>query len=101
MIAAYRALHAWPLESILAEYKRYAAEKVRALDEAFIRRFDSKAMRGVVDDAKALGREMEGVGVGLPTPPGSEKEGDYGCVGDGKEEMEGDRGEEGLWLNTC
>ena len=73
MVACYRKLHNWSTAAIITEYRRYAEEKFRPLDEAFISSFNAtvanQILRGA--DVKYFPLEVKPV---LPTPPPSEKE---------------------------
>ena len=85
MVACYRKLHGWSNAAIITEYRRYAEEKFRPLDEAFITSFNAIAALQLLNgiqvtyallevkspiDAK-VPLEVKPV---LPTPPPSEKE---------------------------
>lgn len=73
MVACYRKLHGWSNAAIITEYRRYAEEKFRPLDEAFICSFNapvaSQILKGV--NVRYFPLDVKPV---LPTPPPSEKE---------------------------
>ena len=80
MVACYRKLQGWTNAAIITEYRRYAEEKFRPLDEAFITSFNATAARQLLNGAqityaplevKVVPLEIKPV---LPTPPPSEKE---------------------------
>lgn len=52
VIACYRKIHSWTTGAILTEYRKYAGNKFRALDEKFIGAFDAMAMLDMVKAAK-------------------------------------------------
>lgn len=88
MVACYRKLQGWTNAAIITEYRRYAEEKFRPLDEAFITSFNAPAARQLLNgntqitytplevkspiDGK-VPLEVSSKPV-LPTPPPSEKE---------------------------
>lgn len=90
MVACYRKLQGWTNAAIITEYRRYAEEKFRPLDEAFITSFNATAAQQLLNgntqkityapldvkspiDAKVSHVEVSSKPV-LPTPPPSEKE---------------------------
>ncbi|MCJ1226708.1 hypothetical protein MMC12_003361 [Toensbergia leucococca] len=58
IVACYRKINEWPMDSIITEYRKYAGSKSRPFDEIFIRGFDEQAA-------------ITGI---LPTPPSSVKD---------------------------
>ena len=88
MVACYRKLQGWTNAAIITEYRRYAEEKFRPLDEAFITSFNATAAQQLLNgntqityaplevkspiDAKVS--HVEASKPVLPTPPPSEKE---------------------------
>ncbi len=81
MVACYRKLHGWTNAAITTEYRKFAEEKFRPLDEAFMRSFNtevaSQILSGVnvpyvpLSDEASSNKKSK-----LPTPPPSEKDTD-------------------------
>lgn len=92
MVACYRKLQGWTTAAIITEYRRYAEEKFRPLDEAFITSFNASAAQQLLNGNNQItyaplevespinakvASSMEvssSKPVTLPTPPPSEKE---------------------------
>ena len=85
MVACYRKLHGWSNAAIITEYRRYAEEKFRPLDEAFITSFNASAALQILNGIDVgyapldVGSPIEmqiplALKPVLPTPPPSEKE---------------------------
>ena len=82
MVACYRKLQGWTNAAIITEYRRYAEEKFRPLDEAFIISFNATAAHQLLNGAQITYTPLEvkppivplEVTPALPTPPPSEKE---------------------------
>ena len=85
MVACYRKLHGWTNAAIITEYRRYAEEKFRPLDEAFITSFNASAALQILNGCQVpyaplhVGSPIDkqiplAVKPVLPTPPPSEKE---------------------------
>lgn len=51
MVACYRKLNGWTDAAIITEYRTFAGEKFRPLDEAFIASFNAEAARQILDGA--------------------------------------------------
>ncbi|MCJ1424540.1 hypothetical protein MMC29_002428 [Sticta canariensis] len=52
IVACYRKIHWWTIGAILTEYRKYAGNKFRVLDEKFILAFDENDMLDMVKAAK-------------------------------------------------
>lgn len=81
MVACYRKLHGWTDAAIITEYRKFAEEKFRPLDEAFIRSFNAKVasqlLSGVNVPYVSLSSELPTNKTSiLLTPPPSEKDAD-------------------------
>ena len=85
MVACYRKLHGWSNAAIITEYRRYAEEKFRPLDEAFITSFNASAALQLLNGIQVAYAPLEVtspidikvplvVKPVLPTPPPSERE---------------------------
>ena len=85
MVACYRKLQGWTNAAIITEYRRYAEEKFRPLDEAFIASFNANATLQLLNGIMVRYAPLEvkspldtkvplEVKPVLPTPPPSEKE---------------------------
>lgn len=79
MVACYRKLQGWTTAAIITEYRRYAEEKYRPLDEIFIASFNATAVQQLLNGNTQITYtplEVERVFYMpiLPTPPPSEKE---------------------------
>ncbi|KAL2041254.1 hypothetical protein N7G274_006199 [Stereocaulon virgatum] len=73
MVACYRKLHGWSNAAIITEYRRYAVEKFRPLDEAFISSFNAPVANQILKGDKVQYFPLDVKPI-LPTPPPSEKE---------------------------
>ncbi|MCJ1467823.1 hypothetical protein MMC07_006448 [Pseudocyphellaria aurata] len=51
IVACYRKMHKWTIGAILTEYRKYAGDKFRVLDEKFMEEFDEQAMLDMVKAA--------------------------------------------------
>ncbi|KAI4258216.1 MAG: hypothetical protein L6R42_005225 [Xanthoria sp. 1 TBL-2021] len=83
IIATYRLLSHWSPAATITEYRKYASSKARPLDESFIYNFDVPGMMALLKSSSSKVKSDSGVtgergfaGM-LPTPPASEKDGDY------------------------
>ena len=81
MVACYRKLHGWTTAAIITEYRKFAEQKFRPLDEAFMRSFNaehaSQILSGVNVPYVPLSDEAPtNMASILPTPPPSEKDTD-------------------------
>ena len=80
MVACYRKLQGWSTAAIITEYRRYAEEKFRPLDEAFITAFNAPAAQQLLSGNTQITYAPLKVESPvsskpvLPTPPPSEKE---------------------------
>ena len=85
MVACYRKLHGWTNTAIITEYRRYAEEKFRPLDEAFITSFNASAALQILNGIDVPYAPLESpspieiktilaLKPVLPTPPPSEKD---------------------------
>jgi hypothetical protein len=81
MVACYRKLHGWTNAAIVTEYRKFAEQKFRPLDEAFMRSFNaelaSQVLNGVnVPYIPLSDKAPTDKASILPTPPPSEKDTD-------------------------
>ena len=65
-MACYRKICDWTTPAIIAEYRKYAGNKARPLDEKFIDGFDETSIFNGVGSVPII--------PGLPTPPASLKD---------------------------
>ncbi|KAL8861197.1 MAG: hypothetical protein Q9178_002413 [Gyalolechia marmorata] len=83
IIATYRLLSHWSPSATINEYRKYASTKARPLDESFIHNFDVPGMMAMLKSSSSNVKTGCGVTAQsgfagmLPTPPASEKDGDY------------------------
>jgi len=57
MTACFRKITGWTDEACIQEYMQYSTPKERALDMAFIRRYDAEVLKGVALERKMVGAE--------------------------------------------
>jgi hypothetical protein len=59
VVASFRKLCGWPMDEILAEYRKHAGSKARKLDELFIQDFDSFGMASKLGFRDAAGHSRQ------------------------------------------
>lgn len=70
-MACYRKVNDWTTPAIIAEYRKYASNKARSLDERFIESFDETTVMTGITNGNRLTLSLRPE---LPTPPSSVKD---------------------------